>query len=69
MVRLVLRPSDWLMPPVLQELMPHENIQTTMRYYVGQNAKRTAAIFWEAHREAVRSSAGPATQENIDARV
>ena len=39
-----------VMPNVLQELMRHENIQTTMRYYVGQNAKRTSAILWEAHR-------------------
>ncbi|HJN13682.1 MAG TPA: hypothetical protein QF564_33725 [Pirellulaceae bacterium] len=38
------------MPNVLQELMRHENIQTTLRYYVGQNAKRTSAILWEAHR-------------------
>ena len=39
-----------VMPNVLQELMRHEAIQTTMRYYVGQNAKRTSAILWEAHR-------------------
>lgn len=39
-----------VMPAVLQELMRHESIQTTMRYYVGQNARRTAAILWEAHR-------------------
>jgi integrase len=38
------------MPNVLQELMRHDNIQTTMRYYVGQNAQRTSAILWEAHR-------------------
>ncbi len=39
-----------VMPNVLQELMRHDNIQTTMRYYVGQNAQRTSAILWEAHR-------------------
>jgi hypothetical protein len=38
------------MPNVLQELMRHESINTTMKYYVGQNAKRTASILWEAHR-------------------
>ena len=30
------------MPIVLQQLMRHENIETTMRYYVGQNAEATA---------------------------
>jgi len=39
-----------VMPPVLQELMRHETIQTTMRYYVGRNARTTAAALWEAHR-------------------
>jgi len=42
--------ASQVMPNVLQELMRHENIQTTMRYYVDQNAKRTSAILWEAHR-------------------
>jgi len=41
-----------VMPNVLQELMRHESIQTTMQYYVGQNAQRTAAILWEAHQQA-----------------
>jgi len=36
-----------IMPAVLQELMRHESIHTTMRYYVGRNAKATAAILWE----------------------
>lgn len=48
-----------VMPNVLQELMRHDNIQTTLRYYVGQNAKRTSAILWEAHRaQAVGGSLG-----------
>jgi hypothetical protein len=29
------------------ELMRHESIDTTMKYYVGRNAERTAAILWE----------------------
>jgi len=37
-----------VMPAVLQELMRHENIQTTMRYYVGRNAERTAEAVWDA---------------------
>ncbi|MDP7303992.1 MAG: tyrosine-type recombinase/integrase, partial [Pirellulaceae bacterium] len=41
--------SSRVMPNVLQELMRHENYATTMRYYIGQKAKRAAAILWEAH--------------------
>jgi len=36
-----------VMPAVLQELMRHDSIQTSMRYYVGRNAKATAAVLWE----------------------
>jgi len=39
--------SRRVMPPLLQELMRHETIQTTMKFYVGQNAQSTAA---ELHR-------------------
>ncbi len=38
-----------VMPQVLMELMRHESIETTMRYYVGRNAQTTAAVLWEAH--------------------
>jgi integrase len=38
-----LRWSRRVMPPVLQELMRHESIQTTMKFYVGQDAQLTAA--------------------------
>jgi hypothetical protein len=34
------------MPSVLRELMRHESIETTMRYYVGQNAESTADELW-----------------------
>lgn len=43
--------SRWslrVMPQVLMELMRHESIETTMRYYVGQNAQRTADAAWAA---------------------
>ena len=49
-----------VMSPVLQELMRHESIQTTMAYYVGRNARSTAATLWEVHRS--RADLG-ATQE------
>jgi integrase len=36
-----------LMPAQLMELMRHESIDTTLSYYVGRNAERTAAILWD----------------------
>ncbi len=41
-----------LMPAQLMELMRHESIETTLAYYVGRNAERTAAILWEEHEKA-----------------
>jgi integrase len=37
-----------VMPQVLMELMRHESIETTMKFYVGRNAQTTAAVLWEA---------------------
>ena len=37
-----------VMPPVIQELKRHEDIKTMMAYYVGQNAKSTAANLWRS---------------------
>ena len=34
------------MPTVLRELMRHESIETTMRFYVGQNTEATADELW-----------------------
>lgn len=48
-----------VLPQVLQELMRHENIETTLRYYVGQNAERTADAIWAAA-EKVTSEVTPA---------
>ena len=42
------------MPKDLMELMRHESIGTTMRFYVGQNAQRTADAAWAAY-EAVQA--------------
>ena len=33
---------------VLMELMRHESINTTLRYYVGRNAERVADVVWSA---------------------
>jgi integrase len=44
-----------VMPHVLKELMRHETIDTTMKFYVGRNAERTADAVWEAHEELERA--------------
>jgi integrase len=45
-----------IMPAQLKELMRHESIETTLRYYVGTNAARTAEACWEAYERSVASS-------------
>lgn len=37
-----------VMPAILQQLMRHESIQTTMEYYVGRNAEAAADVVWNA---------------------
>lgn len=37
-----------VMPQVLKELMRHESIETTLKYYVGRNAQMTADALWAA---------------------
>lgn len=47
--------SRWatrVMPQVLMELMRHSDISTTLRYYVGVNAERTADVLWSVVGEA-----------------
>jgi integrase len=41
-----------VMPPMLMELMRHESIETTLRYYVGTDAQRTADAAWDAFERA-----------------
>src|SRR5262249_62224778 len=41
-----------VMPQVLMELMRHESIDTTMKYYVGRNAEATADVLWSVHEQA-----------------
>lgn len=59
--------STRVMPAVLQELMRHESIETTMRCYVGRNAQRTADVVWSAF-EALNVSLN-ADRENPQAPV
>ena len=59
--------SQRVMPPQLKELMRHESIETTMRYYVGRNAQSTAALLWAAHRQAKSNSFGNTASNGGDA--
>jgi hypothetical protein len=44
--------SERVLPKVPMELMRHESIGTTMKFYVGQNAQRTADAAWAAYEAA-----------------
>ncbi len=46
-----------IMPAQLRELMRHESIETTLRYYVGTNAERTADACWEAFQKSAGGAA------------
>src|SRR5262249_8398083 len=37
-----------VMPQILMQLMRHASIDTTLRYYVGQNAEKAADVLWDA---------------------
>jgi hypothetical protein len=39
------------MPAELRELMRHTDIQTTQKFYVGQDAETTAGALWAAYRK------------------
>lgn len=48
-----------VMPPVLQVMMRHKDIQTTMKYYVGRNAQQVADIVHSA----LGDTSGDTTQQ------
>jgi integrase len=54
--------SSRVMPQVLMELMRHESIETTLRFYVGKNAQATADVLWEAHGKAIGNTFGNTPQ-------
>lgn len=56
-----------VMPAVLKELMRHSDIQTTMRYYVGQNAEATADAVWKAAGIRTFVSGGPESAKKSQA--
>jgi integrase len=54
-----------VMPTVLMELMRHDSIETTLKYYVGRNAATTADVLWAAHEASGNSfgNSGPKRSE------
>lgn len=57
-----------VMPPVLQQLMRHESIDTTLRYYVGRNAEATAEAVWDAFQVVQGNTSGntPPTEPSVE---
>jgi integrase len=53
-----------IMPQQLMELMRHESIETTMRYYVGRNAQSTAETLSSAYRDRTAATQSPETSSN-----
>jgi integrase len=56
-----------VMPQVLMELMRHESIETTLRFYVGKNAETTADVLWAAHEAASNKSGNSRVEETANA--
>ena len=59
------------MPAVLMELMRHARIETTMKYYVGENADATAEEIWSLgnnpgnHRDSVEGRNSESTEIKV----
>lgn len=58
--------SRRVMPTVLKELMRHESIETTMNYYVGQNAESTATELWRALGNTLGNTQEAASQNSLE---
>jgi len=56
-----------LMPAELRELMRHESIETTMKYYVGINADETAKKLW-AGKGNILGNSGPKRRKSKSAK-
>jgi integrase len=52
-----------VMPTVLRELMRHEDIGTTMKFYVGQNAEAVADAVWATVEATVTKTLKPTNQK------
>jgi hypothetical protein len=54
------------MPAQLMELMRHESIETTLRFYVGTNAQRTNDVIWDAYRRDQHRLSGQSSDFSSD---
>lgn len=64
-----LRWAERIPPKDLMTLMRHEDIETTMQYYVGQDADRTAEVIWGSNHEGtVEGTAGTHQKTNTTQR-
>ncbi len=50
--------KDRVLPIVLQSMMRHEDLNTTLKYYTSRNAQNTAETIWGAFEEAVGKDCG-----------
>ncbi len=55
-----------VMPAQLMELMRHESIETTLRFYVGTNAQRTNDVIWDAYRRDQQRLSGQSSDFSSD---
>jgi integrase len=53
-----------VMPPVLQQLMRHQSIQTTMTFYVERDAQTTADVVWSAFANTLANAAHQTTKRH-----
>ena len=56
-----------VMPVVLQKLMRHANIETTLKYYVGNDAREMGKAVWQAFRAANKSERSSVSMESKEA--
>lgn len=61
-----LRWADRVRPKELMSLMRHQEISTTMRYYVGDDAERAAERIWGAVDDALRATPPKRDRERLD---
>lgn len=62
-----LRWSQRVLPATLMELMRHDSIETTMKYYVGRNAQIAAKAAWDAVTSIANAAANKSDSEENSA--
>ena len=54
-----------VMPAILQQLMRHEDITTTLKYYVGSDAQAVADVLWAAVQKVGNNSSNSAAKSKL----